>query len=233
MRISLLILPLSCAVLAMAAMVAYTSGGSASSVAPQPAGHSSVAQAGTVTEHLLLNPTDFINRNPNCGTKIGEPPIGIFGVASPSQCQNWIANIHIPDGSIIRNFKVTYQESDQFANIFADLFVSNLEGGGISSSMSTQLPDAGGQTVTNMITNPDEIPVDNYNFHYDLRFTLDTDSPRVYSVVIEYDRPADSGGGPVNVIGDADCSGAVDTLDDLALLKHQAGFADNPSCPIG
>jgi hypothetical protein len=232
MRISLLVLPFSCAVLALAAIVAYTSGGSASSIASQPAEHSSVAQAGTVTEHLLLNPTDFINRDANCGTKIGEPIVGIFGVASPP-CQYWLANIHLPDGSIIRNYKVMYQESDQFANIYADFHVSNLDGGGIASSLSSQLPDAGGQTVSATINNPDEIPVDNFNFHYDLRFTLDTDSPRVYSVVIEYDRPADSGGGPVNVIGDADCSGVVDTLDDLALLKHQAGFADNPSCPIG
>lgn len=233
MRPSLLIVPVSCAVLAIAAFAGHSSGGSASSVAPQPAEHASVALASMVTEHLLLNPTDFINRGANCGTKIGEPIVGIFGVPSPSDCQNWLANIHLPDGSIIRNYKVMYQESDQFANIYADFHVSNIDGGGTASSLSSQLPDAGGQTVSATINNPDEIPVDNYNFHYDLRFTLGTASPRVYSVVIEYDRPADSGGGPAGLIGDADCSGVVDFLDDLALLKHQAGFTDSPSCPIG
>jgi hypothetical protein len=231
----LIIFPLSCALLAVAAFLAFTSGGSASNIAPQPAVPVAVAQAGTVTEHLMLNANDFMAHSPNCPIKTGDEALGLIGTSvSANGCQDYKADIHIPDGSVIKSYRATYNENEPFENMFVGIHVTGLAGGaGIDSSLSSQLPTANGTITTSTITNPDQIPVDNINEHYTVDVVLDQDSMRLYSIVFEYERPADSGGSSAFANGDVDCNGTVDTMDDLALLKHQAGFADNPACPIG
>ena len=85
MRPSLFVFPLSCAVLAVAAIVAFTSGGSASSSLSAPAGKT--AAATTVTQHLVLDSTDFVSQDNGCTLKVGNSH-GIGGSPDPNGCQN-------------------------------------------------------------------------------------------------------------------------------------------------
>ena len=85
MRPSLFVFPLSCAVLAVAAIVAFTSGGSASSSLSAPAGKT--AAATTVIQHLVLDSTDFVSQDNGCTLKVGNSH-GIGGSPDPNGCQN-------------------------------------------------------------------------------------------------------------------------------------------------
>jgi hypothetical protein len=231
MRLSFLILPLSCAVLAIAAIVAFTNGGSASTKGPAPEGERTVASTAMVGELLHLKGSDFFFPNLDCPLKIGDADEDLGGFSTA--CQDMRAPFHLPNGSIIRSIKGTYVDNEPFENIFIDVHENPYgPGAGTSHEASGYLPSTSGPGITDgIIVSPGLDPVDNLFAHYEIRLLLELESFRVHSLVIDYERPADGGGGGIN--GDADCSGGVDNNDTLAILKHEAGFSDAPGCAIG
>jgi hypothetical protein len=226
MRPSLFVFPLSCAVLAVAAVVAFTSGGSASSTPAALTGQA--AAATTVTQHLVLDSTDFVSRDNLCTLKVGNSH-GISGSIFPGNCQDWGAGVHLPDDSTVTGIKVTYSDYAHTTDLYVALHERSLDGQSGSDVLSGTLPDPDNSDI-NFSSLTGDVPVDNHFDHYDLVMSLTDPGNIFYSAVVTYTVPTAA---PANLNGDVDCNGTVDTMDDLALLKHQAGFADNPSCPIG
>jgi hypothetical protein len=149
-----------------------------------------------------------------------------------SVCHEWLAPVHFPDGSTVTNIKVTYLDTEEFANLFVALHQTSLDGvSGFDLPISGQLPDPGNSDF-NFASLGGEEPIDNVFQHYDVRFSLENTPGLAFSsAVISYQYPAPATGSGIN--GDADCSGTVNQDDTLALLKHEAGFTDPQNCPIG
>jgi hypothetical protein len=224
MRPQILVLPLSLIVLAVAGLIAFTAGGSASSApqAAQPA-------AGTVTEHAVLMPEDFFPENVGCVLHNGDDG-GIEGRNTPDPCQEWRANFRVPDNATLKNARVYYMDNNtEFENIYVAVHASAaIDSTGYDTDLSGQLPDTAGARQAGDITA--DVPVDNVNYHYDVRFTLDTPAFLVYSVVLTWEMPSP---GAANANGDVNCDGAVNLGDSIGISRHLVGLPVNQpqGCP--